>query len=206
MPIFCALRWKDILSQIAKLRARQLLVCLPPPKICVNTKFSLVMGLSQRILTCLHACFFRFCPLCWPPLFLTFSGNLFACSPPQNMLCLVEQTEIGEGQFWYGPLHKVWEGNSFPKSARKKVRIPPHWKHCVPKFAKWICNGFWWFSFFSSFLTDWKRRRTPNTNERWSCSVAPSGTPQQNEYCVKFSVFRSVFGVTLCFGHPNLGT
>ena len=45
---------------------------------------------------------FPFCPLCWPPLFLPFSGHLFALFFPLKklMLCSVER----EAQ------HKAWRG------------------------------------------------------------------------------------------------
>ena len=33
---------------------------------------------KRAYLTCFHASFFPFCPLCWPPLFLPLSGHLFA--------------------------------------------------------------------------------------------------------------------------------
>ena len=75
---------------------------------------------SAGRLTCFHASFFPFCPLCWPPLFLPFSGHLFALFFPSKMLCSVERerhsTKLAEGQCQGGPLHKVREGNSFPKS------------------------------------------------------------------------------------------
>ena len=34
--------------------------------------------------TCFHASFFPFCPLCWPPLSLPFSGRLFALFSPSK--------------------------------------------------------------------------------------------------------------------------
>ena len=34
----------------------------------------LVSSTPAKILTCFHASFFPFCPLCWPPLFLPFLG------------------------------------------------------------------------------------------------------------------------------------
>ena len=35
-------------------------------------------------LTCFHASFFPFCPLCWPPLFLPFSRHIFALFSPSK--------------------------------------------------------------------------------------------------------------------------
>ena len=51
-------------------------------------------------LTCFHASFFPFCPLCWSPLFLPSSRHLFRPFLPQRMLCSVEQ----------GTQHRAWKG------------------------------------------------------------------------------------------------
>ena len=57
-----------------------------------NTTFlvySLIIGCSILLLTFFHASFFPFCRLCWPPLFLSFSGHLFALFSPSKsaMFC-----------------------------------------------------------------------------------------------------------------------
>ena len=49
-----------------------------------------------------------------------FLGTFPPCSPPQKGFVLQSKghsTDLGEGHFQDGPLHKVREGNSFPKSA-----------------------------------------------------------------------------------------
>ena len=61
--------------------------------------FSLTVEI-QFGLTCSHASFFPFCPLCWPPLFPPFSGTFSPCSPPRKVLCSVEQ----------GAQHRSWRG------------------------------------------------------------------------------------------------
>ena len=45
-------------------------------------------------LTCFHASFFPFCPLSWPPLFVSFSRHLFALSRPSKsaLFCRVMGT------------------------------------------------------------------------------------------------------------------
>ena len=47
------------------------------------------------ILTCFHASFFPFCPLCWPSLFLPFSRHLFALFFQESP----RQTKPKKGQF-----------------------------------------------------------------------------------------------------------
>ena len=58
------------------------------------------------------------CLLCWPPLFFALVTPLEKCSVLQSD---GHSTELGEGQLQDGPLHRVWEGNSFSKSLWKKV-------------------------------------------------------------------------------------
>ena len=69
--------------------------------------------------------FFLFDPFAGAPLFLPFLTTFQPFSPPRKVLCSVEQRaqhKLGERQFQNGPLHKVREGNAFPKSAWKQVR------------------------------------------------------------------------------------
>ena len=57
--------------------------------------------LGLESLTCFHASFFPFCPLFWPPLFLPFSGHLFALFSPLKsaLFCrakgTIQSLEIG---------------------------------------------------------------------------------------------------------------
>ena len=51
-------------------------------------------------LTCFHASFFPFCPLCWPPLLLSFSRHFFTLSPPRKVLFSVERR--GHHRAWRG--------------------------------------------------------------------------------------------------------
>ena len=48
-----------------------------------------------------HASFFPFCPLCWLPLFLPFSGRLLALVFPRKVLCSVECR--AQHTAWRGP-------------------------------------------------------------------------------------------------------
>ena len=59
-----------------------------------------VLRRALVLLTCFHASFFPFCPLCWSPLFLPFLGTFFALFSPQKLLCSVEQ----------GAQHRAWKG------------------------------------------------------------------------------------------------
>ena len=63
-----------------------------------------VLVFPGKKLTCFHASFFPFCPLCWPPLSPPpFSGHLFAlCSPSKSALfCRAKGTAqiLGRGTF-----------------------------------------------------------------------------------------------------------
>ena len=58
--------------------------------------------------------FFPFCPLCWPPLFLPFSGHLFALSSPSKVLCSVEQR--AQHRSWRGAV----SGWTSPQSSGRK--------------------------------------------------------------------------------------
>ena len=51
--------------------------------------------MAQQRLTSFHASFFPFCPLCWRPLFLPFSGHLFGLFPPSKsaLFCRARGTE-----------------------------------------------------------------------------------------------------------------
>ena len=52
------------------------------------------VGSRLHYLTCFHACFFPFCPLCQPPLFPPFSRHLFAPFSPLKsaLLCRAKGT------------------------------------------------------------------------------------------------------------------
>ena len=78
-----------------------------------TTKFSLLF-FPALILTCFHASFFPFCPLCWPPLFLSFSGTFSPCSPPRKVLCSVEQR--AQHTAWRGAV----SGWTSPESSGRK--------------------------------------------------------------------------------------
>ena len=75
-------------------------------------------------LTCFHASFFPFCPLCWPPLFLPFSRRLFApFLPSKNALfCRARGTaqRLGRGSFRTDPPTKF--GKEFPSRNLRKNR------------------------------------------------------------------------------------
>ena len=66
--------------------AVHLALSMPQPR---DTAF-----LRKKKLTCFHASFFPFCPLSWPPLFLSFSWHLFALSRPSEsaLFCRVMGT------------------------------------------------------------------------------------------------------------------
>ena len=60
---------------------------------------------------------FPICPLCWPPLFLSFCWHLFALFFPLKVSLLQSEArsaERGGRQSHDGPLHRVRGGNSFP--------------------------------------------------------------------------------------------
>ena len=64
--------------------------------------------------TCLHASFFPFCPLCWPPLFLPFIGTFSPFSSPRKVLCSVEQR--AQHTAWRGAV----SGQIAPRSSGRK--------------------------------------------------------------------------------------
>ena len=79
-----------------------------------------IRNVGKKKLTCFHASFFPFCPLCWPPLFLPFSRHIFALFSPSKtaLFCRAKGTaqSLERGQIQDGPLQQVREGNSFLKS------------------------------------------------------------------------------------------
>ena len=61
-------------------------------------------------------------PLCWPPLFLSFSGRLFALFFPSESALLLSKghsTDLAEGSFRMDVSTKSREGNSF-RNLREK--------------------------------------------------------------------------------------
>ena len=68
-------------------------------------------------LTCSHASFSFLPPLLATPLPPLFSAHFRPFLPLENCWSRAHSAELGEGQIRDGPLHKVWEGNSWPKSA-----------------------------------------------------------------------------------------
>ena len=84
-----------------------------------------------RSLTCFHAFFFPFCPLCWPPLFIPFSGHLFALFSPSKsaLFCRAKGTaQISErGNFRMDLSTKF--GKEIPsRNLREKRSVPEHSK------------------------------------------------------------------------------
>ena len=69
---------------------------------------------SPRFLSCFHASFFPFCPLCWPPLLLSFSRHFFALFSPSKMLFSVERR--GHHRAWRGAVL----GRTPPEISRRK--------------------------------------------------------------------------------------
>ena len=51
----------------------------------IRAKFWCAPKSVKQCLTCFHASFFPFCPLCWPPLFLPFSRHIFALFSPSKI-------------------------------------------------------------------------------------------------------------------------
>ena len=66
--------------------------------------------------------FFLFAPFAGHSSSFPFSQHLFALVSPSKsaLFCTAKGTAAELGELWDGPLHKVREGNSFPKSAWKK--------------------------------------------------------------------------------------
>ena len=58
---------------------------LATPPTCYEQRAKFVPMRSPELhLTCFHASFFPFCPLCWPPLFLPFSRHILALFSPSK--------------------------------------------------------------------------------------------------------------------------
>ena len=66
------------------------------------------------LLTCFHASFFPFCPVCWPPLVLSFSRTFSPFPHPRKVLCSVEQR--AQHTAWRGAV----SGWTSPKSSGRK--------------------------------------------------------------------------------------
>ena len=89
-------------------------------------------------LTCFYASFFPFCPLCWPPLFLSFSQHPFALFSPSKsaLFCRAKGTaqSLVRGRFRMNLSSKfgkeIPSRNLLERRSVCALLIIPCWKNC----------------------------------------------------------------------------